>query len=96
MIVPNSDGSFTLDGMADLEEACEALHMTVADDELREFGTVSGFLCHQAGEIPEIGDIILASEYRFTIVDGDERKISSVTAERIVEDDEDSSASDDL
>jgi len=92
-IVTNADGSFIIDGMADLEEACEALGMAVSVDELREFGTLSGYLCHQAGEIPEAGDEIVAAMCKFVIQDCDERKIKRVYAVRLQADDVEADAS---
>ena len=82
-IVPDGDGSWSIDGMADLEETCEAIGMSLAEDELREFGTLSGFLCHQAGEIPEAEDVVLVSKFRFTVLECDERKITRVRAKRV-------------
>jgi CBS domain containing-hemolysin-like protein len=84
-IIPTEDGAYAIDGMADLEETCETLGMEVSEEELREFGTLSGFLCHQAGEIPEAGDVVLVSRYRFTVLDCDERKIKQVRAEQTTE-----------
>ncbi|KAJ1631706.1 hypothetical protein T492DRAFT_47974 [Pavlovales sp. CCMP2436] len=46
-MVVNDDGSCTIEGMADLEETCDILGMVISEEELREFGTLSGFLCHQ-------------------------------------------------
>lgn len=79
------DGSYAIGGMADLEETCETLGLSVPEEELREFGTLSGFLCHQAGEIPEAGDVVLASTYRFTVLECDERKIVRVRAEPVAD-----------
>jgi hypothetical protein len=33
--------------------------LTFSDDSLRGFGTLSGFLCHQAGEIPNVVRVML-------------------------------------
>lgn len=87
-IVTNEDGSFVIDGMADLEEACDALGMHVSEEELREFGTLSGYLCHQAGEIPDAGDEIIAASCKFVIKDCDARKIKRVLAVRVDETDD--------
>jgi hypothetical protein len=56
-----SDGSYVIDGMADLDMVTERLNLTDQIDEelLNEFATLSGFLCHQAGEIPSEGFNVL-------------------------------------
>lgn len=48
-----------------------------------EFGTISGFLCDQAGEIPEVGDVLLVDHFAFTVTDADERRIVLLHAKRI-------------
>ncbi|KOO22110.1 hemolysin-related protein [Chrysochromulina tobinii] len=82
-----SDGSYVIDGMADLDMVTERLNLTDQIDEelLNEFATLSGFLCHQAGEIPSEGFNVLVrrkdeTAVRFTVLGGDERRILSVKA----------------
>ena len=82
-----SDGSYVIDGMADLDMVTERLNLTDQIDEelLNEFATLSGFLCHQAGEIPPEGFNVLVrrkdeTAVRFTVLGGDERRILSVKA----------------
>jgi len=77
------EGSFQLRGIADLEDVCLALNMTLETPDVRDFGTISGFLCDQAGEIPAVGDCLLVSDYAFTVADADERRILLVYAELI-------------
>ena len=50
---------------------------------LEDFLTISGYLCQQAGEIPEEGDIILVGDLRFDVCDADERRLLSVRASRV-------------
>ncbi|CAM9124046.1 unnamed protein product, partial [Hapterophycus canaliculatus] len=62
------DGSFTIHGMADLEDVCTSLaFQQVNEDDLKEFGTLSGYLCSQAGEIPAVGDYVVVGGYMFTV-----------------------------
>ena len=51
-IVENYDGTFTIDGMADLEVVCARLGLEedVEEDLLSEFATLSGLLCHKVRE----------------------------------------------
>ena len=48
-IIRAADGTFTIDGMADLDLVCAKLDLEeeVDDELLAEFATLSGFLCHQ-------------------------------------------------
>lgn len=34
---------------------------------MKEFGTLSGYLCSQAGEIPAVGDYVVVGGYMFTV-----------------------------
>ena len=81
-IVEAEDGSFLIDGTADLDAVCEKLGFEVSEEDMEDFLTISGYLCQQAGEIPEKGDIILVGELKFDIVDADERRLLSVRATR--------------
>lgn len=82
------DGRFELKGVADLEDVFTALNFTdkssLADAD-KEFGTISGFLCDKAGEIPATGDILIVEDYAFTVVDADARRILTVQAEPLIE-----------
>lgn len=67
-LVGSQDGSFTIHGMADLEDVCTSLaFQQVNEDDLKEFGTLSGYLCSQAGEIPAVGDYVVVGGYMFTV-----------------------------
>jgi len=50
-----------------------------------EFGTISGFLCDQAGEIPLVGDVLLVDSYAFTVLEADERRVLVLHAEKVAE-----------
>jgi len=58
-IFAEQDGSFTIDGSADLAETMKVLRLLIDDKDLQSFGTLSGFLCHKAGCIPPVGTQIL-------------------------------------
>jgi len=79
-IVLQEDGSFKIDGMADLELTCERLQLTVPEETLAEFSTLSGFLCHVAGEIPNQDDVLLVDGLRFEVLEADERRLLLVRA----------------
>jgi hypothetical protein len=42
------DGSYDIDGLAELEAVTKVLDLSLGEDTLSEFATLSGFLCHQA------------------------------------------------
>mmetsp|Transcript_3721 Transcript_3721/g.7924 ORF Transcript_3721/g.7924 Transcript_3721/m.7924 type:complete len:269 (-) Transcript_3721:387-1193(-) len=82
-IVQMEDGSFKIDGMADLQPTCERLQLDIPEDTLNEFSTLSGYLCHVAGEIPNQDDIVLVSGLRFDVLEADERRLLLVRASNI-------------
>lgn len=51
---------------------------------LKEYGTLSGFLCFCAGEIPRVGDFVMSRGWNFEVVEGDEKRIFQVRVERLV------------
>lgn len=46
---------------------CLLYKCQVNEDDLKEFGTLSGYLCSQAGEIPAVGDYVVVGGYMFTV-----------------------------
>jgi len=79
------DGTFIARGDADLEDCDLILGLSLDEEEtLKEFGTLSGFLCMCAGEIPKVGDFILSRGWSFEIVDADPKKILTIRVERLV------------
>lgn len=81
LVRKGSDGHVMIDGQAELEKVCEVLQMSLAEDELHDFGTISGFLCAKMGGIPNINEVLLIGNVKFTIVDADDRRIKSVRAD---------------
>lgn len=76
-----SEGFYIVDGQADLDKVGEALALSLSEDDLNDYGTISGFLCAQMGGIPEIGDSILLNSVKFTVAEADDRRIIRVGAE---------------
>ena len=58
------DGSYTIDGFADLKDAAKVLQIDILARDLEDYGTVSGYLCHKAGCIPPIGTVLLLPRLR--------------------------------
>lgn len=79
------DGSFLIRGDADLEDCDAILNLKLEEEEaLKEFSTLSGFLCMVAGEIPKQGDFVMSRGWCFEIMNADEKKILQVKVEHLV------------
>lgn len=84
-ITMQEDGTFSVRGDADLEDCDIILGLQLdEEDTLKEFGTLSGFLCMCAGEIPNLGDFIVSRGWTFEIIDADPKRILSVKVERLI------------
>lgn len=83
------DGSFLIRGDADLEDVDTILNLSLGEDSaLREFATLSGFLCMCAGEIPNTGDLVMSRGWCFEIENADDKKVLLVRVERLIGEDE--------
>lgn len=82
-IEEGDDGQFLVDGQADLEKVDEALNMNLGEDDLHDYGTISGFLCARMGGIPEVGDQLVFNRVRFRVTDADDRRIIALRAEKL-------------
>lgn len=84
-IEKSDDGVYIVDGQADLDKVGEALVMNLTEDDLHDYGTISGFLCARMGGIPALGEEIVLGKVRFRVADADDRRIISVRAEVLSE-----------
>lgn len=85
------DGSFLIRGDAALEDVDTILALSLAEESaLKEFATLSGFLCMCAGEIPGTGDLIMSRGWCFEIVNADDKKVLLAKVERLISDDDSS------
>jgi CBS domain containing-hemolysin-like protein len=83
-ITLQEDGSFLMRGDADLSDVDTILSLHLSEeDSLKEFATLSGFLCMCAGEIPSIGDFIMSRGWCFEIVNADVKRVLQVKVERL-------------
>ena len=79
------DGTFLIRGDADLEDVDAVLGLSLDEEEvLKEYGTLSGFLCFCAGEIPREGDFIMSRGWNFEVVEVDAKRILQVKVERLL------------
>lgn len=84
-ITLQEDGTFLVRGDADLEDCDKILQLNLDEEEaLKEFSTISGFLCMCAGEIPRIGDFVMGRGWTFEILNADDKRILMVKVERLV------------
>jgi len=81
--VKDANGVYSLEGQADLELVCAELGMKLEKDELDDYDTLSGFLCHRMEGIPELGDTVTIDSFCFEVKEADDKKIIRVTAELI-------------
>ena len=85
-ITLQEDGSFIIRGDADLEDCDAILSLKLEEEEtaLKDFATLSGFLCMCSGEIPHIGDFVMCRGWSFEIMHADDKKILQVKVERLL------------
>jgi CBS domain containing-hemolysin-like protein len=84
-ITLQEDGSFLIRGDADLEDCNAILQLELnEEDALKEFATLSGFLCMCAGEIPRVGDFVMSRGWCFEIMNADDKKVLVVRVERLL------------
>ena len=83
-ITLQEDGSFLIRGDADLSDVDTILGLQLSEeDSLKEFATLSGFLCMCAGEIPSIGDFIMSRGWCFEVCNADDKRILQARVERL-------------
>ncbi|PXF42417.1 DUF21 domain-containing protein [Gracilariopsis chorda] len=75
------DNFYNIDGQASLEKVAEAFNLILSEDDLDDYGTISGFLCAQMGGIPEAGEELIVSHVRFRVSDATDRRIVKLQAE---------------
>ncbi len=78
-MVERSDGSWLVDGDTPLHLLRAALGLpALADAEIGQFETLAGLVLSRLGRVPEPGDAFTWGEWRFEVVDMDERRIDKV------------------
>lgn len=80
-VVVRADGSLLIDGGLPLSD----LHALLSVDQFpgeRAYQTLAGFILHELGRIPALGESVDWSGFRFEVVDMDARRIDRVLIER--------------
>lgn len=75
-----SDSKYRIDGKAELQKVLEVLELSLPDENLNDYGTLSGLLCELMGGIPENGDNVIIDQWGFSVLEADERRIIRVEA----------------
>lgn len=78
--VRRDDGSYLISGWMPALEFADLLGIALPPS--RPYQTFAGFLLHEFGVIPEVGDKIAAGDWQFEVVDMDGRRIDKVLAGR--------------
>jgi putative hemolysin len=78
-VVERADGSLLINGMMPAAEAFERLGLREPDEE-GDYHTVAGFMLHELGHLPEIGEHFQHQGWRFEVIDLDSRRIDKVLA----------------
>ncbi|WP_293374621.1 hemolysin family protein [Phenylobacterium sp. SCN 70-31] len=79
-ILQREDGSFLIDGRADIEDV--ARHLKADFDETGHFHTAAGLVLHEAGRLPEEGEVFNIAGYEVEVVDMDDRRIDKLLFRR--------------
>lgn len=81
------DGSWLVDGRADVEELCEALEEDLVD-EGEGFHTAAGLVLHVLSRIPAEGEVFRVGRYQVEVIDMDDRRIDKLIFREIRRDSE--------
>ncbi len=77
-IVDLGDGTYQLQGTANMENVADALGIGFDDD--GDYDTVAGFLIGELDRIPQPGESVTVEGVTFTVQSGDERRVQTVLA----------------
>ncbi|MBK9098312.1 MAG: HlyC/CorC family transporter [bacterium] len=81
-IIVREDGSYLVDGSTEINKVSELLSIEFAAE---EYTTLGGFMMSKLGKIPEEGDVVKHSQYKFEIVDMDEKRVDKVLIEKSID-----------
>ncbi|KAI0559170.1 Cyclin M transmembrane [Gracilaria domingensis] len=79
------DSVYTVNGQTSLEKVAQAFNLVLSEDDLDDYGTISGFLCAQMGGIPEVDEEVIISQVRFKVTEANDRRIIRLRAEILTE-----------
>ena len=80
-IVEREDGSFLVDGRAEVDELAKALNADF--EETSHFHTAAGLVLHEIGRLPDEGDVFEVGGFRVEVIDMDDRRIDKLLFTRL-------------
>ncbi len=81
MLEEVSPGTWEVDASIDLEDLEDEIGLVFPED--AQFESLAGFLIGRHGDLPKTGEEITFDEFRFTVLEADERRISKVRVEKM-------------
>ena len=78
-VVEREDGSLLINGMMPAQDAFERLGLRTPPEE-GDYHTVAGFVLHELGHLPEVGEHFDHEGWRIEVIDLDGRRIDKVLA----------------
>ena len=86
----NEDGSWLVDGQADIEELADMLGEDFGEAE--GFHTVAGLVLHQLSRVPDEGEVLQLGRFEVEIIDMDDRRIDKLLFRQVVKPEDEASA----
>ena len=84
------DGSWLVDGQADIEELADALGEDFGEAE--GFHTVAGLVLHQLSRVPDEGEVLQLGRFEVEVIDMDDRRIDKLLFRQVVKPEDEASA----
>ncbi|HYC75971.1 hemolysin family protein [Brevundimonas sp.] len=84
------DGSWLVDGQADIEELADALGEDFGEAE--GFHTVAGLVLHQLSRVPDEGEVLQLGRFEVEVIDMDDRRIDKLLFRQLVKPEDEASA----
>ena len=86
----NEDGSWLVDGQADIEELADMLGEDFGEAE--GFHTVAGLVLHQLSRVPDEGEVLQLGRFEVEVIDMDDRRIDKLLFRQVVKPEDEASA----
>lgn len=84
------DGSWLVDGQADIEELADTLGEDFGEAE--GFHTVAGLVLHQLSRVPDEGEVLQLGRFEVEVIDMDDRRIDKLLFRQVVKPEDEASA----
>lgn len=82
LVYERAPGHYFVDTSISVYDLEEQLGESICEDK-SDFDSLGGLLVHLAGQVPVIGETLLAGPYRVVVLDADERRVSRVEMLRV-------------